>query len=108
MKINNIASEIELYNLLFKPFSIDMYYLSTIISEESLLKEQLWGLNHKKVSKFFNLQIKEGTGDQCSRFYDNKDYDKIMKYCNEEFNFEQMLNAFYLYIIDNMITKKSD
>lgn len=107
MKINNIAGETELYNLFFRTFAIDMYYLSTIISNETIKREQLWGLNQKKVSEFFKLKVKEGTGDMLSQFYNKKEFEKIMKYCTEEFNFEQMLNAFYFYIRRNIVNKES-
>lgn len=106
MKVNKIADEIKLHNVLFRPFAMDLFYLSSIISDQTIQKEQLWGMNHKEVSSFFNLQVKEGTGDECSRFYDKKDYDKIVKYCIEEFNFEQMLDAFYLYILKNVKNQK--
>ncbi|MBU4502276.1 MAG: hypothetical protein KKA79_06775, partial [Nanoarchaeota archaeon] len=36
-----------------------------------------------------------------SRFYDKKDFDMIMKYCSEEFNFELMMGEFYLKILRN-------
>lgn len=99
MKVNDIADNQELYNLLFRRYGFDMYQLSTVISQNSIKHEQLWGMNQKEVSRFFGLQVKEGTGEQCSRFYDKGEYEKIMKYCKEEFNFEQMLDAFYLHLI---------
>ncbi|MCK4729799.1 MAG: hypothetical protein KAT28_00625 [Candidatus Aenigmarchaeota archaeon] len=102
MKILNIASDLELYNLLFRPFSIDLFQLSPIISDKNKKHEQLWGINHKESCKFFKLQIKEGNGLECSQFYDDKEFNKIMKYCTEEFNFEQLLDAFYLYVKDNL------
>ncbi|MBU4341212.1 MAG: hypothetical protein KKB24_02510 [Candidatus Altiarchaeota archaeon] len=37
-----------------------------------------------------------------SRFYDKKDFDMIMKYCSEEFNFELMRGEFYLRVADNL------
>ena len=35
-----------------------------------------------------------------SRFYDKKQYDMIMKYCSEEFNFELMMGEFYLRVME--------
>lgn len=101
MKTLKIAGEEELHDLLFRPFGVDLFYLSSIISENTKKHEQLWGTNHKEVSRFFKLQEKEGTGAECSKFYDAKEYDKIIKYCTKEFNFEQLLNAFYLHVIEN-------
>jgi len=100
MKKYNIASESELYTRLFRPHAVDLYQLTPIISEDTKKYEQLWGLNQKKTSEFFKLQVKEGTGDELSRFYDRKEFDKIMTYCEEEFNFEQMMDAFYLFILN--------
>jgi DNA polymerase elongation subunit (family B) len=101
MKVLSIANEQELHEILFRPFQIDIYQLSSIVSEETEKYEQLWNISQKKVSKFFNLQEKEGEGQDCSRFYDEKDYDKILNYCKSEFNFEKMLECMYLYIKNN-------
>jgi DNA polymerase elongation subunit (family B) len=98
MEVLGIASKKELHELLFRPFGVDMFQLSAIISPSTKKHEQLWGVNHKEASRFFQLQEKEGTGDECSRFYDAKEFEKIMKYSTQEFNFEQMLNAFYLHV----------
>ena len=98
MKILEIADESELYKLLFRSWEIDIYQLSSVISEKTITYETLIGTNHKKVTEFFNMQAKEGSGLDCSRWYDNKQFGKIIKYCTEEFNFEQLLDAFYLHI----------
>jgi len=99
MKVLGIAEEREIYRMLFNRFNIDMYQLSSIISEETLRHEQLWAVNHKKTSEFFKIQVKEGEGIKCSEFYDNGDFEKVMNYCSSEFNLEQMLNALYLHIL---------
>ena len=96
MKTLKIAPEKELHDLLFKPFSIDLFQLTPLISEKTKKHEQLWGINQKDASRHFGLQAKEGTGVDCSRFYDKKQYDMIMKYCQEEFNFELMMGEFYM------------
>ncbi len=100
MKVLSIANEKELYKTFFNKFNIDMYQLSSIISEETLKYEQLWATNHKKTSEFLKLQIKEGEGIYCSKFYDNNEFDKIIDYCSSEFNLEQMFDSFYLHVID--------
>ena len=98
MKHHALASDEQLHTLLFNPVSVDLFQMSPTVSEKTLKHEQLWGVNHKAVSSFFNLQVKEGTGLDCSRYYDAQRYDLIMKYCTEEFNFEQLLDAMYLHI----------
>lgn len=102
MKKYKIATESELHSRLFRPFAIDMYQLTPMISKDTIKRNQLWGINQKKASEFFNLQVKEGRGDELSRFYDKKELDKIMKYCEEEFNLEQMMDAFYLFILNKV------
>jgi len=103
MNTLGIGDKLELYDILFRSYVMDMYQLSPMISEETKKFKQLWGINQKKVSKFFELKVKEGTGVECSRFYDEGQYDKIIKYCTEEFNFEQMLEAFYLHILKTLV-----
>ncbi len=76
-----------------------MYQLFLIISEETSKYEQLWAMNHKKISEFLKLQIKEGEGIYCSEFYDNNEFDRIINYCSSEFNLEQMFDSFYLHIL---------
>lgn len=97
MKSHNLVDEQELHELLFRPFGHDMMQLSSIVSDQTRAKEQLWGIGQKDANKFFGIQVKEGTGVDCSRHYDKKDYDKILNYCQQEFTFEQLLNSFYLY-----------
>jgi len=99
MKLNGIATERELHDLLFRPFGIDLFQVSALLSEKTRKYEQLWGISHKDASKFFGLQEKEGNGLDCSGYYDKKEFDRITKYCTEEFNFEQLLDAFYLYAL---------
>ena len=105
MKLLNIAEEKELHELLFRPFGIDFFQLSPLLSEKTVKHEQLWGANQKEVSAFFKLRVKQGEGSDLSKFYDSKEFDKIIKYCKEEFNFEQMLDAFYLHILNNVKQK---
>jgi len=99
MKLNGIATERELHDLLFRPFGIDLFQMSALLTEKTKKYEQLWGISHKDASTFFGLKAKEGNGLDCSDFYDKKEYDKITKYSAEEFNFEQLLDAFYLYAL---------
>jgi DNA polymerase elongation subunit (family B) len=99
MRVNNITDERDIYDILFGPYAFDMYQLSTVISDDCRKHKQLWGMSQADVSRFFELQVKEGTGVQCSRHYDHEDYEKIMKYCRDEFNLEQMLDALYLHLV---------
>ena len=108
MKFHGLADENELHDLLFLPFGTDLMQLSPIISQKTLQHSQLWGISHKDACSFFSLAVKEGTGADCSSFYDKKEYGKIMKYCNEEFNFEQLLEAFYLHVTEKGTGKEAE
>lgn len=98
MKVHNIAEEKELHDLFFGVHATDILQVGSIISDDSRQKEQLWDISQEVANRFFGLQMKEGVMEQCSRYYDAKDYDKIEDYCRQEFRFEQLLNSFYLYI----------
>jgi len=100
MTHHRIAPEQDLYRALFQTWGLDMFQLSPVINEKVPEVERLWGVGQKAANRFFNLQVKEGTGLDCSRYYDAGQYDLIMKYCTEEFTFEQLLDAMYLHIRD--------
>lgn len=96
-----IADKKELFYYLFvMPYAIDLYYMTPMVSQKTHEYKQLWGIGQKEVNKFFGLQVKEGRGDELSRFYDVKDYDRIMKYCTEEFTFEQLYDSFLMHILE--------
>ncbi len=98
MKMHGLAGEQELHNILFRSFGTDMMQLGSLISGYTREKEQLWGISQKEANRFFGIQVKEGSGVDCSRFYDAGEFDRIMRYCTQEFTFEQLMDAFYLYI----------
>jgi len=106
MKVHGLAPERELHDMLFTPFGIDMMQLSSVISDGTRNREQLWGISQTDANRFFHIQLKEGTGKDCSRFYDAREYDRIIDYCTQEFTFEQLLNSFYLYVRTLMAEKK--
>ena len=93
-----IASPKDAHDALFRPFGIDLYQVSAILPGKTRKYQQLWGISQKDANKFFGIQVKEGSGADCSRFYDAREYDKILRYCQQEFTFEQLMNAFYLYV----------
>ena len=97
MKTHNIAHEQEIHDALFSPHVIDMMQLGRLISDDTRKKEQLWGISQSEANEFFGIQTREGTGAECSRYYDAGQFDSIVECCNREFTFEQLLNSFYLY-----------
>ena len=96
MRVHGIAAENELHKLLYRN-GTDMMHLAAVLSDEGRVKEALWGIGQKEVNRFFGLQVSEGTGLECSLHYDNKEYDQLVERVTREFNFEQLMNSFYLY-----------
>ena len=50
--------------------------------------KEILNINQKTTNSFFDLPIKQGTGKDVTKFYKNKEFDKIEKYISEEFSFE--------------------
>jgi uncharacterized protein YprB with RNaseH-like and TPR domain len=98
MKAHRLAAENELYDLLFSPRAIDLYQLTMTLPDKLLALDKLCGTNQKEACRFFGIKEKEGVGTDCSRYYDAGAYDEIMRYCTQEFTFEQMLDGFHRYI----------
>jgi len=96
MRAHGVADEGELHKILYR-HGTDMMQLAEMLSNETRAKELLWEIDQKELNQFFGLQNREGTGLECSLHYDNKEYDKLEERVLQDFNFEQLMNAFYLY-----------
>ncbi|MBI4214918.1 hypothetical protein HY546_02895 [archaeon] len=96
-----IASKTELMDNLFAiPRAIDLCYLTPLISRKTREQLEIRPVSQKAANEFFGIPIKEGRGDELSRFYDNRQFDKILKYCHEEFTFEQLYDALLMHILE--------
>lgn len=96
-----IASKAELMDNLFAlPRALDLCYITPLISKKTREQLELRPISQKAANEFFGILVKEGRGDELSRFYDNKQYDKILKYCREEFTFEQLYDALLTHILE--------
>jgi len=98
MRSHKIADEQKIYDILFNTVGFDMMQLGSMLSDKERRREALWGLNEQEVNKFFGIQTVEGTDTDCSRLYDSGKKGEIIEKCLAEFNYEQMLNSFYLYV----------
>lgn len=96
MMLHGVADERELHMMLYR-HGTDMMHLAGMLSEETRAKEQLWGIDQNDVNRFFGLQSVEGIGLECSLHYDHKEFERLAERITKEFNFEQLLNSFYLY-----------
>jgi hypothetical protein len=74
------------YNLFTAPHIIDLGQISQILSNNKF--KEILNINQKTTNSFFDLPIKQGTGKDVTKFYNNKEFDKIEKYISEEFSFE--------------------
>ena len=94
MTKHNIASQKELFNLLFtNPKHIDMAQLGMAVSKATKRDEDFRTISQKTINSYYEIPIKEATGKDVSKFYLDKDYAKIMKYCTEEFTFELLYQS---------------
>jgi len=102
MSYHEIAPQKELFNFLFtSPRHIDMAQLAMAVSEKTKRDMDFRCISQKVINSYFDIPIKADSGKDVSRFYLNKDYDKIKKYCMEEFTFEllyQSLLEYFLHI----------
>lgn len=87
MVAQEIASRFEVYDVLFRPFSLDLMQLSVIFNERFLTEyssPRLSFLNQKALLELFSLPTKERTGDEIPGLYTNRKYDEIEHYIREE------------------------
>lgn len=90
----NIAPQKELFNLLFtNPKHIDMAQLGMAVSKATKRDEDFRTISQKTINSYYEIPIKEATGKDVSKFYLNKEYEKIVKYCTEEFTFELLYQS---------------
>lgn len=90
----NIASQKELFNLLFTNSKhIDLAQLGMAVSKSTKRDEDFRTISQKIINSYYEIPIKEASGKDVSKFYLKKDYNKIIKYCTEEFTFELLYQS---------------
>ncbi|MDD3085728.1 MAG: hypothetical protein PHY04_02320 [Candidatus ainarchaeum sp.] len=94
MSFYKIAPQRELFNLLFTNSKhVDLAQLGMAVSKATKRDEDFRTISQKVINSYFEIPIKEATGKDVSKFYLKKDYDKIIKYCTEEFTFELLYQS---------------
>ena len=94
MRLNKIAPEKELFNTIFsKPRHIDLAQLGMAVSKVTKRDEDFRTISQKAINYYYEIPVKEATGKDVSVFYLDKNYDKIKKYCKEEFTFELLYQS---------------
>jgi DNA polymerase elongation subunit (family B) len=94
MNKHKIASEKELFSVLFsKPRHIDLAQLGMAVSKATKRDEDFRTISQKTINSYYEIPIKEASGKDVSKFYSEKNFDKIRKYCTEEFTFELLYQS---------------
>ncbi|MGI6589199.1 MAG: hypothetical protein ACOX1V_00880 [Candidatus Iainarchaeum sp.] len=94
MSFHNIAPQKELFNLLFTNSKhVDLAQLGMAVSNATKRDEDFRTISQKVINSYFEIPVKEANGKDVSKFYLKKEYDKIIKYCTEEFTFELLYQS---------------
>ena len=94
MSANKIAPEKELFNVLFSGARhIDLAQISMPVSKFTKRDGDFRNISQKAINLAYDIPIKEDTGVDVTRYYLEKRYDKIEKYCREEFTFELLYQS---------------
>ena len=102
--INEIAEPFELYDLLYsKPHCIDLGQLSQVLSKKMKEKQEIYNVSQKEANRFFKLPVRQGSGIEYTKYYDNKEFDKYQQAVLEEFSFEKL----YLNLKDHFKKKNT-
>ena len=103
MELYEIDTKEEIYEYLFRlPHVIDLGQLAQIISKNRF--KEIMNINQKEANNFFDIPVKKGSGKDVTKYYLNKEYDKILEYINDEFTFETL----YLKLKRHMFNKKNN
>lgn len=94
MAHHKIASDKELFDLLFSNIRhIDLAQIGMAVSKFTKRDEDFRNISQKAINYAYDIPVKEDTGVDVSRYYSDKRYDKIEKYCTEEFTFELLYQS---------------
>jgi hypothetical protein len=107
MQVLEIADNNEMYEVLYRrPHYIDLGQISQVITKNRF--KEFLNVSQKTTNRFFNLPIKKGTGKDVSKFYDKKEYDKILDYMNEEFCFELLYQKLRRHVFAKKVNEIND
>ena len=88
MVLHGIDSKQSIYeNLFTKPWIVDLMQISVFLSDKIGKYNKLAPSNQKMINSKLNISVKEEDGKKMSLYYVNKEYNKILKYVDEEFTF---------------------
>jgi len=91
---HEIGSKKELFNLLYTiPRHVDLAQLGMAVSKATKHSEDFRTISQKTINSYYDIPIKEASGKDVSLFYSKKEFEKIKKYCTEEFTFEMLYQS---------------
>ena len=94
MTHHDIDSKQMLFDALFSlPRHTDLAQLGMAVSELTKKNEDFRCISQKAINSYYDIPIKEDNGKDLSSYYLREDYEKIKKYCEEEFTFELLYQS---------------
>ena len=94
MSFHDIDSKKMLFDALFSlPRHTDLAQLGMAVSELTKKNEDFRCISQKAINAYYRIPIKEDSGKDLSKYYLEKNYDSIKKYCDEEFTFELLYQS---------------
>lgn len=104
---NKIAEINEIYEVLYRrPHYIDLGQIAQVVNENRF--HEFLNIGQKDTNKFFDFPVKKGTGKDVSKFYLEKDYEKIIEYIQEEFSFETLYIKLRRHVYAKKVYEKND
>lgn len=100
MSFHKIAQEKEIFDLLISlPRHVDLAQIGMLVSEKTKEANDFRCISQKVINSYFDIPIKEDSGKDVSKYYSKKNYEKIKKYCEEEFTFELLYSSLIEYFL---------
>lgn len=94
MSHHKIAPQKELFHMLYTlPRHVDLAQLGMAVSKATKRDEDFRTISQKTVNSYYDIPIKEASGKDVSEFYSKREFEKIKKYCKEEFTFELLYQS---------------
>jgi hypothetical protein len=103
MMYHKIATEDELYSVLFeRPNQVDLMQLAMTINPTNFQKKdgkwqrptqmnhELFNQGQKEINKTLGIKVKKGSGTDITKYYLDREYEKIEEYIKDEFTFEEL------------------
>lgn len=107
MMVKEIDLPKNLSNVFYKRVHvIDLGQLAMILSKKMQEKKEIFNVSFNEVSISLGMPSKTGNGLAVSKWYRDQEYDKIVKYIRQEFQFDKMYLTLRDYIL-GAFTKKN-